>query len=273
MGDSYAQGFQSDGDLSHGFADLVVSRLADRPRGAHLTLANFACGGATIQAMLDHPGCAFPPRPETAVPYPDVSQVTAVEQFIVAHPGQVKLISISIGGNDVQVCANAQNPITCGFTQMQQLGPNLTTLLTRIRNVAPDVPIIGTTYPNTLLAQWVHAPTNLEVARVSTRLMSEVFNPELKSAYDAAHAIFVDVTALTGGYGPLTTFTTVDPYGQIPTAVATVCELTSACKNLDVHPNDEGYSVIADEMLDAIPASLGGGGGVGASTTATSVGG
>lgn len=259
MGDSYAQGFMNGGDLDHGFADLVTERLAEQ--GTTLSLVNFACGGGTIRAMLVHPGCAFPARQAVAPPYPDVSQVAAVERFAASYPGTIELITISIGGNDVSVCANAENPLSCGFAVIATLATGLTEVLTRLRAaVGPDVPIIGTTYPNTMLGQWVHEPVNRQAAAVSTRLYSDVFNPQLKLAYEAAGATFVDITQETGGYGPLTNLTTLDPYGEIPASVAAVCQLTRVCDLGDIHPTEEGYSVIANQILDVVPARLGGGG-------------
>lgn len=263
LGDSYAQGFQANGDLDDGFADLIPERLAARPGGARLSLVNFGCGGATVRAMLEHPGCAFPARREVAPPYPNESQVAAAERFIAAHPGQVRLITISIGANDVSVCAHAEDPVSCGFAVLATLGPSVTELLDRLRAaVGPDVPIIGTTYPNTMLGQWVHPPVNRDAATRSTALLAQAFNPTLRAAYEAAGATFVDVTEATGGYGPLGgDMTDTEAYGRIPTAVATVCELTRACDIGDTHPTDRGYSVIADLIIDAIPAELGGGGG------------
>jgi len=44
------------------------------------------------------------------------TQVQAADAFIAANPGQVGLITISIGGNDVTACAAAANPVGCvGF--------------------------------------------------------------------------------------------------------------------------------------------------------------
>ena len=39
--------------------------------------------------------------------------------------------------------------------------------------------------------------------------------------------------------------TTLAPYGQVPVAVATVCNLTYYCQYGDIHPKTEGYAVIA----------------------------
>ena len=68
------------------------------------------------------------------------------------------------------------------------------------------------------------------------------------------------MTQQTGGYGPLTNLTELEPYGSIPTAVATVCQLTRSCDLGDTHPTDEGYERIADLILEVVPADLGGGG-------------
>ena len=76
-----------------------------------------------------------------------------------------------------------------------------------------------------------------------------MFNPALRDRYAAAGATFVDVTAATGGYGPLSE-TVADPeFGAVPAPVARVCALTFACTRADPHPTDAGYAAIADQVL------------------------
>jgi hypothetical protein len=78
-----------------------------------------------------------------------------------------------------------------------------------------------------------------------------LINPALATAYTSGQAQFIDVTAATGAYGPLTDLTDLAPYGMIPVPVAKVCQLTHFCEQQDIHPNEMGYKVIADLVYDA----------------------
>jgi hypothetical protein len=154
----------------------------------------------------------------------------------------------------VSQCTSTPDPVACWDQVIDDLGPRLTDLVARIRAAAgPDVPILGTTYPNTVLGRWVVEPVSEDLARLSAELYRQLFNPVLRDAYEKAGASFVDVTEATGGYGPLEETTRLEPYGEIPTSVATVCRLTNYCEHGDIHPNTEGYAVIADLLLEALP--------------------
>lgn len=252
LGDSYAQGFQSDGDLSHGFADQVVDGAEGR--GYDFGLVNFGCGGATTASMLEFAGCPFPAR--DGPPYGGKTQVEAAEEFLRAHQGQVELITVSIGGNDLFLCAGAPDPVACSAEVIAEIGPKVEEIVSRLRAAAGvDVPIVGTSYVNTLLGRWVYPPNgaDLAVALASPVMYRDVFNPVLRNAYQAAGATFVDVTRATGGYGPLEATTVLAPYGTIPTSVARVCELTNYCQHGDIHPNTAGYTLIAELVLATLP--------------------
>jgi hypothetical protein len=112
---------------------------------------------------------------------------------------------------------------------------------------------VGLTYPDVFLGAWVSSefPDGRNLARLSVSLFRDFFNTALKAEYEKVGATFVDVTATTGGYGPLTE-TTQDPtYGPIPTPVAKVCELTYFCGHTDVHPTPAGHQAIATAILAA----------------------
>jgi hypothetical protein len=103
-----------------------------------------------------------------------------------------------------------------------------------------------------ILGQWVTGdPNGQQLATLSVAAFQTLINPALAGAYAGGQGQFVDVTAATGAYGPLTDLTDVPPYGSIPVPVAKVCELTHYCEQQDIHPNEAGYKVIADLVSDA----------------------
>ena len=158
---------------------------------------------------------------------------------------------MSIGGNDVTPCGTNPDVGTCVGTAMQSINTNLPMIAQRLRAAAgPQTLIVGTTYPDVILGEWVSGTANgQQLATLSVGAFQSLINPALAQAYQAVGGQFVDVTAATGAYGPLTDLTTLAPYGSIPVPVAKVCELTYYCSQHDIHPNQAGYKVIADLVL------------------------
>jgi len=258
IGDSYAAGYQptapgKGSTTRNGFAYQVVTGA--KAKGYQLTLVNFACAGATTSSVLTKPGCAADLRGPGGEAYTD-TQAAAAEKFLRAHRGDVALVTVSLGGNDVTACGVSSNPVGCVTTALATVEKNLATLLSGLRSAAgPSTRIIGTTYPDVLLGDTL----SKDAARRSTAALSVVafkslINPGLLKTYKAANAGFVDVTAATGAYGSMTQKTTLAPYGSIPVPVAKICTLTYYCQYQDIHPRTNGYAVIAKLILADLPA-------------------
>jgi hypothetical protein len=133
---------------------------------------------------------------------------------------------------------------------------NLSILLSGLRAAAgPKVPIVGTTYPDVILGlDLSKSASSRSLARLSVVAFKDLINPALKKQYTAVGGTFVDVTAATGAYGPLTATTDLPPYGTIPVPVAKVCELTFFCQYQDIHPRTAGYTIIAKLVVGTLPA-------------------
>ena len=120
--------------------------------------------------------------------------------------------------------------------------------------------IIGLTYPDVILGQYVYPSLPATAARISLADLSvtafrDLVNPALQAAYATAGGSFVDVTTATGAYLPLTETEVVKPYGRIPEAVAKVCQLTWYCAQGNIHPRTKGYALIG-KLVAADYASL-----------------
>ncbi len=222
-----------------------------------LELVNFGCAGATTTSLVTTKGCPAPALGPGATPYDAQTQLEAAEAFLQAHPGQVDLITVSIGGNDVTACGRNPDPVTCVSGAVGGISASVPGIVQRLRAAAgPDTVIVGTTYPDVLLGEWVSgAPNGQQLATLSVAAFQNLINPALQQAYASAQGTFVDVTAATGAYGPLTELTELAPYGSIPVPVAKVCELTYYCEQQDIHPKPAGYALIADLVFDAFVAA------------------
>jgi lysophospholipase L1-like esterase len=256
LGDSYATGFQptaagQGSNTRNGFA-YQVPKLA-KAKGHRYELVNFGCGGATTISLLERTTeCGgLGPGGED---YAGRTQIAAAERFIRRHRAKVGLITVSIGGNDVTRCARDANPIPCVGTAVQSIRDNVTRIAARLRRAAGrKVRIVGTTYPDVILGQWVGENANPELAKLSVVAFKSLINPELKAAYESARGRFVDVTAATGAYGPLEETTTLAPYGVIPVPVAKACEYSYYCEFRDIHARTAGYRLIAELIVATLP--------------------
>jgi lysophospholipase L1-like esterase len=256
LGDSYATGFQPTAvgqgtNTRNGFA-YQVPKLA-KAKGYRYELVNFGCGGERTDSLLERTTeCGgLGPGGED---YAGRTQMAAAERFIRKHRAKVGLITVSIGGNDVTMCAREANPIPCVGAAVQAIKDNVTKIAARLRKAGgKKVRIVGTTYPDVILGQWVGENPNQDLAKLSVVAFKELINPELKKAYASAGGKFVDVTAATGAYGPLEETTTLAPYGVIPVPVAKACEYSYYCEFRDIHARTIGYQLIAELIVGTLP--------------------
>jgi lysophospholipase L1-like esterase len=244
LGDSYSVGFQPDRGSTPGYTVYVAKKT-------HLKLVNFGCGGATTTSILDAVGCPdVLPHTAGGMTYPTMTQIAAASAFLQAHRGHIGLITVSIGGNDATGCATQANPVSCIVAVANNIKTNVTTLAADLRAAAgPKVPIIGSTYPDVVLGAYVY-PTNpaaastLNLAKLSVVAFKSIINPALTKAYATSKGTFVDVTAATGGYIPLTRTVQNATYGTIPVAVDKVCTYSWFCSKGNIHATTTGYALI-----------------------------
>lgn len=259
VGDSYAAGYQPTGrpprghTTTNGFAYQVPALAA--ARGYDLTVVNFGCGGATTTSILHSIGCPRVLLGPGAPAYSTQTQAAAAEQFITRHRGRIGLVTVSIGGNDVTACAASSQPVPCVTRAVATIKTNLARLLAGLRTAAgPGVPIVGTTYPDVLLGDYLSAnPATKSLAELSVAAFKAIINPALDQEYRSVGGTFVDVTAATGAYTPFTQTTTLPGHGTVPVAVAEACQLTFFCQYGDIHPRTAGYTVIANLVVGTLP--------------------
>ncbi|HUQ55166.1 SGNH/GDSL hydrolase family protein [Lentzea sp.] len=234
IGDSYATGF-APGGKGTSFAQIVAETSG-------LELVNLACDGATSADLATRPACGA-----------DAGGKTQLDAAVETLKGRkVGLVTIVIGGNDLTPCAIAQDPVDCATRTVAGIQTNVAGALAELREAAPDVKIVGLTYPDVFLGAWVNPsiPGGKNLARLSVTMFQD-FNTRIAAQYDRFGAKFADVTNATGGYGDLTELTQDPKYGQIPGPVAKVCALTYFCDRTDVHPTPAGHRAIADAVTAA----------------------
>jgi lysophospholipase L1-like esterase len=249
LGDSYSVGYQPTLGATSGYTGYVAKKTG-------LRLVNFGCGGATTTSLVNTVGCPDNlPHTAGAMVYPTTTQAAAAESFIAAHRGHIGLITVSIGGNDVTACGAPANAIACVSTAAAGITQNVTGLAAALRAAGgPKVPLIGLTYPDVILGDYVYpsqpaTPARISLADESVVAFKSLINPTLVKAYAAGQGVLVDVTAASGAYGSLTKIVNLKPYGPIPVPVANVCTLTWYCAQGNIHATTTGYSFIGKLIM------------------------
>lgn len=264
LGDSVAAGTQQPVPFTPGFGDKLFRNLRD-DYGLD-DVVNLACPGDDTTEMIDGIGGASTfgslcYGPFAQLPPGGDSQLDAALDYLAANPGDVRLITLTIGANDILACdPNAPDVEVCLGEQLGKIGENLPYILGRLMAAAPGVPIVGTNYYNPNLAFWLVDPAIAEASLALT----PVFNGTLEAVYGAFGVPVADVAEA---------FKTFKTNGNpIPTNVKAVCRLTLMCEKAgsgwilsdydpgtegpqtDIHPSNKGYSKIAATILDTVEA-------------------
>jgi lysophospholipase L1-like esterase len=193
LGDSLARGMQPDSagalaPTSEGYADQLYAAL--RPADPGLRLVKLGCSGETTTTMINGGKCR----------YPSGSQLATAAGFLREHPGQVSLITIDIGANDLNGDLDACQSrsgfaaiMSCLGRGVPGLVANLTKILTTLRTAAgSQVRIIGMSYYDPMLTQWRYGTLGQTEARLSEQIVSSL-NRLVADVYQAYGARVANV--------------------------------------------------------------------------------
>lgn len=236
LGDSLSVGYQPTDPLDKrgGYTGPVLDALrADDPK---TQLRNLGCAGATTTSLMGEDRCS----------YDQGSQLAAAVEFLEAHKGNVDLVTIDVGANDVTPCARPTINVPCVIGAVGAVQRNLTTILAQLRAATgPDTEIIVLNYYNPFLAAWLTGQAGQVVAAQSSALLP-VLNGAVAAAAASAGA---DVADVATAFRSSDTTPVASAFGTVPTNVATICALTWMCTRSDIHANDAGYAVLAGTVI------------------------
>jgi lysophospholipase L1-like esterase len=253
LGDSLSQGVQPDvrdvsRDTDQGYADQLFA--IERRRIPGLRLVKLGCGGETTSSMISghsngRNARAFHCRPAGG------SQLGAAERFLRAHhrAGEVALVTIDIGANDVDGCATSSGiNFTCVGNGVASIEANVPTIVRKLRKAAGrKAKIAGMTYYDPFLAQYLMGSSGQTIAAASVALAQKI-NGDLTTDFRSGNFKVADVARAFDTYTPFSDTTTYS--GQtVPVAVANICQLTWMCapapRGPNVHANASGYREIS----------------------------
>jgi lysophospholipase L1-like esterase len=257
LGDSLSQGMQPTpenvtANTNEGYTDQLAA--IERGRIPNLKLVKLGCGGETTGSMITGHGNDVAAK-LLHCDRSGGSQLKAAVAFLKAHhkAGEVPLVTLDIGANDIDGCPSAPDLATCISQGEASIKHDLPIILNALKKAAPTGTRFGmmTLYDPVLAGYFNPAAKPLAVASPA---ILKTINDELTSADQAAGFLTADVAGAFDSYDGTDT---VAYNGQmIPVNVARVCSWTWACTpppgGPNIHANKNGYEVMARAFAKVI---------------------
>lgn len=278
LGDSLTVGVQPDEngapeETGDGYTDVLYRTLYDSD--STLQHERMGCGGEDTTSFLEGG------VPECEGKYEGLSQISAAENFLTEHEGQVDLITVTIGGNNFTRCVNVSDidleeddgltiDVDCVEEGLELIESETPQIAERLREAAgPDVQIIGMNYYNPFLAALLlededeptdeatdeetpegdgevegDLPEGESLVEYATGVLEEM-NETLSDTYAASDIDVADVETL---FDSDDFEVPSDSDTGMPTNLQAICDLTWMCNTdvgPDIHTNQAGAQEIA----------------------------
>lgn len=267
LGDSLSVGDQPNAQgttlpTNQGYADQLAAMLRRDDPG--LTLVKLGCPGETTGTLIDGGICGYSGDQRYSLTADTGNQLAAALAFLRAHRGQVPLITIDIGANDLNSCitlGSISAVAGCAGPAIGTAAQNLAAILAQLRAADPHAAIAGMTYYIPELAEWLTGSSGQAFAEGSISI-AEALNAALTADFKAADAPVADVfTAFRST--DLTDTVDLPGFGTVPENVALICRWTWECAAPPVGPNEHanaaGYGVIARTFYATLRETRGSG--------------
>ncbi|MEY9936198.1 SGNH/GDSL hydrolase family protein [Streptacidiphilus sp. MAP5-3] len=242
LGDSLAAGYQP--NVGHNtdvsYTDQLYAQLKQHdPDLVHVKLG---CSGETTETMIDGGICSYPGAK---------SQLDAAVQFLRAHRGHVRYVTLDIGANDVDGCLSGGSiDLACaakGIATVAVQVPEITAALHAAGGGRPQY--AGMNYYDPFLAVWLTGPSGQQAARLSATL-GVALNGAIEVGLKLGGFHVADVATAFSTLD-FTDQATLPGVGQVPLNVARICEWTWECTPYhDIHATPTGHAVIAGVFRD-----------------------
>ncbi len=242
LGDSLAAGYQPGGTelRDTAYPALAATRLSRG--GSPVTVENLACSGETTGTFLTGGKCDFAAG----------SQVAQAEAFLHDHRGEVALVSVDIGGNDLLRCA-AKLQVDAACASPASAPSARTSRPSSSGSAPPRDPTCRSSSSATTTRGWrrpTSAPGKAQLA-VATKAFTDL-DAQIAAGAKKGGGRFV---SLDEAFGLDDTTPTTFNGRSVPTNVAQVCSLTYICTAFDIHLTDEGAAVVGRVLAEAATAA------------------
>lgn len=248
LGDSLAASYQPNGDTHSGYAEQVLQ--LEQAGIPDLRLVQLACLGESTNSI---------DRSRRLCPYAAGSQLA--QAVAVLGNRDVAFVTLQIGANDLLRCfgfrAGAFDQV-CVDELLPQISARLTSIVGTLREAAgPEVPIVGSTYYDPLLAAWTFRGFDHDAVMGIADVWT-AFNDTLEQTYASLGVPVADVEG-TFSATDFGTIVHVRGFGDVPISVARTCQWTYACSEVfgyDIHPNTIGYAALTRAWEAALATAL-----------------
>jgi lysophospholipase L1-like esterase len=251
LGDSLAQGVQPDKsgnsvETNQGYANQLFTAL--HSSNPTLRLVKLGCPGETTGTMINGGICT----------YSAGSQLKQAVTFLNSHHGQVKLLTIDIGANDILPCValpTLKKIAQCLSKVFPVLQTNLGTIMATLTAASgSNLPTtIGMNYYDPSLANWLKGTAAGKALAKASVPLSQGFASLLSGIYTHFGAKVADVLTAFQTAAPFTQKVTLGAFGKIPLNVAMICTYTWECTappvGANIQANVLGYGIIANDFL------------------------
>jgi lysophospholipase L1-like esterase len=228
LGDSLAAG----GGSPDGKGYVVDLFDHEKSHDRHLVLENLSCDGASTTSMMEGPGCS----------YATGTQLGDAEAFLQAHRGQVAFVTIDIGANDIDGCAEGTAiDLACVSAGLNAVTTNTLKIIAGLEAAAGSTPIVGMSYYDPFLADWLTGPSGEGVADQSESI-AEQLNTILRDDFGTTRTADVDGAFKTTDFSPGGHYDGT----KVPVNVGRICAWTNMCTEGDFHADDAGHAQIAE---------------------------
>jgi lysophospholipase L1-like esterase len=243
LGDSLAAGYQPGGSELRDTAYPALTARRLKADGATLTVENLGCSGETTTSLIEGGKCDFD----------EGSQLEQAEALLKSRRGEVGLVTIDIGGNDLLRCVRGGADIdtACVADGVRTVDENLPTILERLGAAAgKDVPVLVLGYYN----PWVAAKA-LDQPVKGADAAAKAYARLSTTIEDAAKGAGSTFVGLDEAFATNDTTPTTIGGRTVPENAARICTLTNICTARDIHLTDEGAATVARVLADAAKAA------------------
>jgi lysophospholipase L1-like esterase len=256
LGASTSLGFQPTGIANHngrrtntGYANDLLE--VETIKGVSLTLTQLGCPGETVETILG-------PNPINHCYQAPQTQMTQAVKFLKARKSEAGLVTIDLGFNDIRNCLSV-TPVneTCVYNAVTAVQTDMPKVVKKLKAAAgPHVRFVGLEFENPFLADYLLGASGSANATASMVAMDRL-NTALAKAFTNAGVAVANVPAIFQSDN--STRVTIPNVGVIPENVYEACQLTWMCYGTpfgpDDHPNDAGYSLIAQAIAAVLPTT------------------
>jgi hypothetical protein len=252
LGASASVGYQPTDTAPHGepttegYANDIVTYEAER--GVTLDLTELGCPGETTTTMVNGDDHCY---------HEDGSQLVDAMAFLRAHVTYEGIVTVDLGFNDIRHCLDEGSlGESCVDTKIDLLQEQLPFILSSLQSAAgPGVSFVGVGHYDPYLADAISGRSGARFASHSETVMDHL-NDALSTIYASANIPMATVSDFFDGQSRARV--DLEGVGLVADNVAHACELTWMCApkpyGPNMHPNDEGYLMIASAIESQLKA-------------------